>query len=161
MVYNERNKLVGPRVVVLTYDNLSVFEFGIVVEVFGLNRPEFGEDWYQFSICSIDGPNLTGTGGFRITIDNDLSALSSADIIVIPGWRAPYTSIPNNLSSVLRKAHERGARIVGICGGAFVLAAAGLLNGRRATTHWQFIEKFIEQYPDIRMETAPLFLCGE
>jgi len=160
MAQNNLITLTGPRVVTLVYNNLSIFEFGIAVEVFGLNRPEFGKDWYQFSICSVDGQNLSGTGGTLLNVNKDISALQDADIIVIPGWRAPYTTIPGALKSALLKAHKRGARIVGICGGAFVLAAAGLLNGKRATTHWQFIDKFVMQYPDVRMETAPLF-CAE
>lgn len=160
MAHIERNNLNGPRVVAIAYDNLSVFEFGIAVEVFGLNRPELGNSWYQFSVCTVDGQNIAGTGGVQIVIDRDLSELENADIIVIPGWRAPYTVIPDNLKTALWEAHERGVRIVGICGGAFVLAASGLLNGKRATTHWQFIDKFLKQYPDVRMETAPLF-CAE
>ncbi len=160
MAHIELNTLTGPRVVAIAYDNLSIFEFGITAEVFALKRPEFGDDWYQFSVCSVDGQNLAETGGIVININDDLLALENADIIVIPGWRSPYTSIPGALKSALLRAHERGARIVGICGGAFVLAASGLLNGKRATTHWQFIDKFMMQYPDIRMETAPLF-CVE
>jgi len=152
---------VGPKVVVLAYDRLSTFEFAIAVEVFGLRRPEFGVDWYRFNTCSVDGPTLHATGGVTLVVDQGIDALDTADIIVIPGWRTPYASIPNNLKMALWRAYERAARIVGICGGAFVLAAAGLLSGRRATTHWQFVDKFIRQYPDIRMETAPLFCADD
>lgn len=160
MTDNDINPLQGPKVVALVYDRLSLFEFGIVTEVFGLKRPEFGNDWYQFSICSVDGAEITGTGGMSLKVEHGLEALADADIIVIPGWRTPYTSIPDHLKTELVTSYERGARIVGICGGAFVLAAAGLLNGRRATTHWQFVETFIGAYPDIQLETAPLY-CAD
>lgn len=150
----------GPKVVVLVYDRLSMFEFGIVTEVFGLNRSEFGNDWYQFSMCSVDGKEITGTGGMSLTVDHGLEALAEANIIVIPGWRKPYTSIPPQLKTHLVASYQRGARIVGICGGAFVLAAAGLLKGKRATTHWQFVETFIGAYPDVQLKTAPLY-CAD
>ena len=160
MANNDAKKLQGPKVVALAYDRLSLFEFGIVTEVFGLKRPEFGDDWYQFSICSVDGEKITGTGGMSLQVEQGLEALGDADIIVIPGWRSPYTSIPDHLKTELVKSIERGARIVGICGGAFVLAAAGLLGGKRATTHWQFVETFIGAYPDVHLETAPLY-CAD
>jgi len=150
----------GPKVVAVAYDNLSVFEFGIVTEVFGLNRPEFGPDWYDFAMCSVDGPKITGTGGVALKVNGGLELLETADIIIIPGWRAPYTSIPVTLRDHLWAAHHRGARIVGICGGSFVLASAGLLKGKPATTHWQFVETFIGTYPDVRLETAPLFCAA-
>jgi len=160
MAKNDTLSLTGPKVVALIYDRLSVFEFGIVTEVFGLKRPEFGSNWYDFSVCSVDGPQLAGTGGISILVDQGIEALRAADIIIIPGWRTPYTSIPEPLKRELVEAYTRGARIVGICGGAFVLAAAGLLSGKRATTHWQFIETFVGAYPDIELDSAPLF-CAE
>ena len=160
MADSDVKMLHGPKVVALVYDRLSMFEFGIVTEVFGLSRPEFGNDWYQFSMCSVDGKNITGTGGMSLTVDRGVEALAEADIILIPGWRKPYTSIPPHLKYQLVAAYEGGARIVGICGGAFVLAAAGLLKGRRATTHWQFVETFIGAYPDVQLETAPLY-CSD
>lgn len=160
MTDNDIKILQGPRVVALVYDHLSLFEFGIVTEVFGLSRPEFGNDWYQFSICSVDERNITSTGGMSLTVTRGLEALAEADIIVIPGWRKPYTSIPQNLKAELVAAYEGGARIMGICGGAFVLAASGLLKGKRATTHWQFVETFMGAYPDVQLETAPLY-CAE
>jgi AraC family transcriptional activator FtrA len=157
---NGEKILRGPKVVALVYDRLSMFEFGIVTEVFGLTRPEFGADWYQFSMCSVDGMEITGTGGMSLKVEGGMEALVEADIIVIPGWRTPYTSIPPSLKTQLTTSYNNGARIVGICGGAFVLAAAGLLSGKRATTHWQFVETFIGAYPDVRLETAPLY-CAD
>lgn len=154
----DQKSLTGSRVVAVVYDQLSTFEFGIAVEVFGLPRPEFGEDWYRFQVASADGPSIAATGGFQIETGNGLEALAHADIIILPGWRAPYVDVPYGLIDALRNAHKRGVRIVAICGGAYVLAATGLLRGRRATTHWRFVDHFVRAYPDIEIDEAPLFL---
>ncbi|MEL6654174.1 MAG: helix-turn-helix domain-containing protein [Bacteroidota bacterium] len=160
MYVNDQKSLIGPKVVALVYDKLSTFEFGVAVEVFGLARPEFGDDWYQFSVASVDGPVVSAVGGIHVHATHGLEALTSADIIVLPGWRAPYVDVPSKLILALNEAHERGVRIVAICGGAYVLAATGLLKGRQATTHWRFIEHFVGTYPDIELNEAPLF-CAE
>lgn len=152
----DRIHLNGPRVVVVVYDRLSVFEFGITVEVFGLARPEFDRDWYRFQVCSAEGQQISAAG-VGLKVETSLDALDEADIIVLPGWRAPYTDVPASLLTRLREAHQRGVRIVAICGGAYVLAAAGLLKGKSATTHWQFVEDFCTLYPDVEMQEAPLF----
>ena len=156
MEHIDHFSLTGPKVAVLVYDQLSVFEFGIAVEVFGLKRPEFGSDWYRFAVCSADGP-LVSAAGLQLNVEAGLEALDDADIIVLPGWRAPYKDVPMSLVSQIRIANERGARIVAICGGAYVLAATGLLRGKSATTHWQFIEDFVSAYPEVQIENAPLF----
>lgn len=155
------NSLNGPRVVVLAYNQLCTFEFGIAVEIFGLPRPEFGENWYQFEVASAEGPRLSADGGISVNVEKDLSVLPEADIIVLPGWRAPYADVPNQLIEALKRAHAQGSRIVAICGGAYILAATGLLTGRRATTHWRFLSNFIEAYPEVDLEEAPLFCEDE
>ncbi|WP_100641885.1 DJ-1/PfpI family protein [Alteromonas facilis] len=152
-----QNALNGPRVAVIAYDKLCQFEFGIAVEVFGLARPEFGNDWYQFDIISVEGKHLKGIGGISFQIDKSIECLSQADIIVLPGWREPYTDVPFDLINALLEAHNRNARIVAICGGAYILAATGLLKNKKATTHWMFLNKFIETFPEIDVSDAPLF----
>jgi AraC family transcriptional regulator, transcriptional activator FtrA len=160
MTMIDQISLNGPRVCVIAYNSLCTFEFGIAVEVFGLPRPEFGSDWYQFEVISAEGPELNVMGGVKLQIDQGLDALYMADIIVLPGWREPYVNVPERLIKGLRKAYERGARIVAICGGAYVLAATGLLKGRRATTHWRFLHHFVKEFPDVDLDNAPLF-CEE
>ena len=76
----------SPRAVVLAYDGLCTFEFGVAVEIFGLPRPEMGDDWYQFAVASVDGGELRATGGIRILADGDLRLLETADLVVVPGW---------------------------------------------------------------------------
>ena len=145
-------------VVALAYRGLCTFEFGIVVEVFGLRRPELGVPWYRFSVCSLERGPVSATGGVTIQARAGLRRLRSADTVVIPGWRDPDESPPDNLIRALRRAHERGARLVSICSGVFVLAAAGVLDGKRATTHWRFAERLATRFPRIRVEPDVLYV---
>jgi AraC family transcriptional activator FtrA len=146
------------KVVALLYEELCTFEFAIVVEVFGLPRPELPADWYRFSVCSLERGPVRATGGVRVTADSGLSGLRGAGTIVIPGWRDPDEPPPPALLHVLRRAHARGVRLISICSGVFVLAAAGLLDGKRATTHWRYVDLLRERYPRIRVEPDVLYI---
>ncbi|HDR2832917.1 TPA: transcriptional regulator FtrA [Enterobacter mori] len=137
------------RVVVLAYDGLCTFEFGVAVEIFGLPRPEMGESWYRFAVAGVDEGELRATGGIRILADGDLSLLERADLILVPGWRGIDAAVPDALCDALRRASARGCQLLSICSGVFVLAATGLLNGRKATTHWRYIEALKTRYPAI------------
>nr|WP_211112579.1 transcriptional regulator FtrA [Azospirillum sp. SYSU D00513] len=152
---------IGPpnrRIAVLAYDGLCTFEFGIAVEVFGLPRPEFGERWYEFLVCGVGAGPYRATGGITVAADAGLEALEGAGTIVIPGWRHPDEPPPAELLDALRRAHGRGARILSICSGVFVLAAAGLLSGLRATTHWRYTDRLQARHPDIRVEPGVLYI---
>ncbi|HEX7959920.1 MAG TPA: hypothetical protein VF493_08375, partial [Terriglobales bacterium] len=105
-------------VAALAYDGLGTFELGIVVEVFGLPRPEMGPDWYRFEVCSLSSRPLRATGGLTIKANGNLSQLARAGTIVIPGWNAKVEP-PKPLITVLRRSHARGARLVSICSGVF------------------------------------------
>ena len=145
-------------VAVFAYDGFGIFEFGIAVEIFGLPRPELGRDWYRFSVCSSERGLLRTTGGVSVKATHGLSRLARAGTIIIPGWRGHNVMPPARLVSSLRKAHETGARLVSICSGVFVLAATGLLNGRRATTHWRDAEALQSKYPDIQVQPNVLYV---
>jgi len=151
-------KLDRRRVVALAYDGLCTFEFGIVVEIFGLPRPEFGASWYRFQVCSLDRGALKATGGVTIRAEAGLSALRRAGTVVIPGWRDARERPPETLLRALRAAHAAGTRLATICSGVFVLAAAGLLDGRRVTTHWRYLERLRESYPKVRVEPDVLYV---
>jgi AraC family transcriptional activator FtrA len=143
-------------VAVLAYGGQATFELGIVVELFGLPRPEFSE-WYRFKVCALETGPLGATGGLTITCRHGIDALSRAGTIVIPGWRTEERP-PERLLRILRKAHGRGARLVSICSGAFVLAATGLLDGRRTTTHWRYAAQLAKMYPRVKVEPDVLYV---
>ncbi|WP_255481641.1 transcriptional regulator FtrA [Rhodanobacter sp. ANJX3] len=154
-------KPAGRLVVALVYDGLCSFEFGCAAEVFGLPRPEFGPDWYRFSACAVDPGPMRALGGLRVTVDGGLGLLARADTIVIPGWKGIDVEPPPKLIRALRAAHARGARLVSICSGVFVLAATGLLDGRCATTHWRYTEKLAARYPQIVINPNVLYVDQE
>ena len=146
------------RVVALAYDRLCTFEFGIAVEIFGLPRPELEPGWYRFGVCALEKGPLAAMGGFTVQPAAGLAAMRQAGTIVIPGWRDPDEDPPDALVAAVRAAHARGARILSICSGVFVLAAAGLLDGRRATTHWRHVERLARRHPRVHVEPDVLFV---
>ena len=154
-------KVTGPanrRVVALAYDGLCTFEFGVAVELFGLSRPEMGPDWYQFATAAIEPGPLRGLGGVQVMADGGLDLVEQAGTIIAPGWRGADSPVPQALINALQTAHARGARVMSICSGVFVLAAAGLLAGRRATTHWRYVDKLRVLYPDIDVQPDVLYV---
>lgn len=146
------------RVVALAYDGLCTFEFGCVVELFALDRPELGVDWYDFGVCSAERGPLRAAGGIEVRVPNSLSLLDEADTIVIPGWRNADEVPPPALLRRIRTAYERGARLCTICSGVFVLAAAGVLDGRTVTTHWRYAERLGKRYPAVTVEPNSLYI---
>ena len=135
-------------VAILAYKGLCVFEFGIALEIFGLPRPELDVPWYKCQIAAVDPGPMYALGGIQISVDAGLELLESARTIIIPGWRSRHDPPPEALLQALRNAHERGARLLSICSGVFVLAATGLLDGKTVTTHWQLSNELAERFPD-------------
>ncbi|MDQ0394940.1 transcriptional regulator FtrA [Labrys monachus] len=148
----------GPLVAVLAYDGLCTFEFGVAYEVFGLPRPEMGPGWYGYVACAIEAGPLHAAGGLTVVVDAGLDRLAGADLIVAPGWRGIDAPVPPDLVAALRQAHASGARILSLCSGIAVLAAAGFLDGRRATTHWRYAEAIRARYPAIDLDPARLYV---
>lgn len=146
------------KLVVLAYDGLSAFEFGIVVEIFGLPKPELNVDWYNFAICSLERGPLRATGGIQVEASRGIRSMQHAGTIVIPGWRRLDEPPPVPLINALRSAHARGARLVSICSGVFLLAATGLLDGKRATTHWRYAEKLSSNFPRVHVDPGVLYV---
>lgn len=145
-------------VAALLYDGMSPFETGIVAEVFGLGRPELAGWDYQFLACSPRPGGVTALGGLRLKTPHGLDVLATADTIVVPGVTDVSANTPAAVCRALQSAHARGARLVSICSGAFALAAAGLLDGRRATTHWQYAEQLAARYPSITVDPDVLYV---
>lgn len=149
-------------VAVLAYDGLCTFEFGIAVEIFGLPRPEFEFPWYRHQIVAADPGPMHALGGMRIAADAGLELLAEANTIIVPGWRNREERPPQALLEALRAAHARGARLLSICSGVFVLAATGLLDGKRATTHWRYTDELAARFPGIEVDPHVLYVdCGQ
>ncbi|TJZ79100.1 GlxA family transcriptional regulator [Chitiniphilus eburneus] len=141
------------RVAVIVFDHISPFHLSVPCIVFG--SPPAG---CTVRVCADQPGMLATSAGFRIAIDDDLSALDDADLIVIPSWRDAGEVPSPMLLDGLRRAHARGARLVGLCLGAFVLAHAGLLDGRPATTHWGRANEFATAFPRVRLQPGVLYV---
>ncbi|MGW8761356.1 GlxA family transcriptional regulator [Streptomyces sp. NPDC055815] len=146
------------RVVVIVDANSNPFELGCATEVFGLRRPELGRDLYDFRLCSPEPRTLMRDGFFTLTGVAGLEAADSADTLIVPN--RPDVEVPRRpaVLDAVRRAHARGARLVGFCSGAFTLAEAGVLDGRRATAHWQWADAFRARFPSVRLEPDVLFV---
>ena len=142
----------------LVYDGLCLFEFGIATEIFALPRPELDVPWYNCTVAAVERREVAATGGVRITADAGLEVLSTAGTIVVPGWQGVTAPVPEALCVAMRAAHAAGARILSICSGVYVLAAAGLLNGRRATTHWRYCDELARAYPEVQVAPDVLYV---
>src|SRR6516165_1763756 len=144
-------------VAVLAYEGVSTFELGIAVEIFGLSG--MGPDWYRVIVCSDrPGAMLSANGGVKIVATAGLEALHGAGTVIVPG--SPDIDAPPSpaIIEALRRAHANGKRIASICSGVFVLAAAGLLDGRRAAVHWANAETLARRYPQITVDPAVLYV---
>jgi AraC family transcriptional regulator, transcriptional activator FtrA len=142
---------------VLAYDGMTAFETGIVIEVFGLAWSDIDQPWYELKVCTETPAPIRVLGGATLSSPHGLEEFAAADTVVVPSVADPRGETSPGLIEALRQAHARGARIVSICSGAFALAAAGLLDGRRATTHWRYADLLRERYPEILVDPEPLY----
>ncbi len=145
------------RVAAVVYDGMCLFEFAIAAEIFAVPRSEDSAPFYEFRACSEDKDPVTVHGGLALHSSALRETLEKADTIVLPGLRNPERMPSPGLLRSLRRAEERGARFVAICTGAYVLAHAGLLRHRRATTHWRWASDFQRKFPSVRFDPSALF----
>jgi AraC family transcriptional activator FtrA len=149
------------RVACLAFEGLAPFEIGVAAEVFALPRPELEVDWwYEFALCAETPGPLGVVGGFAVVAPHGLEALARADTIVVPGVADPHADPSPAVLDALRAGHARGARLLSICSGAFALAAAGLLDGVKAATHWRYAELLQQRFPAVRVDADALYLDG-
>ncbi|WP_455354570.1 GlxA family transcriptional regulator [Streptomyces sp. SYSU K217416] len=155
-------KLSGRRrreiVAVLLFSGGPIFESSIPLSVFGIDRQDAGVPRYRLLVCAGEEGPLRTTGGLELTAPYGLEAIARAGTVVVPAWRSITSPPPADALDALRRAHEEGARIVGLCTGAFVLAAAGLLDGRPATTHWMYAPTLAKRYPSVHVDPRELFV---
>ncbi|OAJ58346.1 AraC family transcriptional regulator [Paraburkholderia ginsengiterrae] len=145
-------------VAVVAFDRISPFHLSVPCVVFGEDRSGGGVPEFDFRVCAAETGVLTTTAGFSIAVTHGLEALADAGTIIVPSWRDPAETPPAALLDALRAAHARGAQLVGLCLGAFVLAAAGILDGRPASTHWAWADDFARRYPRVRLDPDVLYV---
>lgn len=143
-------------VAVLAVSDTIGFDLSTAVETFGRAQLASGEPAYRVMVCAAEP--VVQAGAFRISTDRDLSHLTHADTIVVPGRHDVTGAVPVEVSAALRDAYARGTRIASICTGAFLLAAAGLLDGRRATTHWVAVDEFRAAFPTVDLDADVLYV---
>src|SRR6201996_2199512 len=146
------------RISVVAFNGISAFHLSIPSLIFGIAREGLGIEPYDFKVCSLEKGILKTDGGFSINSCYGLEHVRNADIVVIPSWRDENEEPPVELLESLRAAHERGAVLVGLSLGVFVIAKTGLLDGRRATTHWFFSDKFSSRFPRVKLEHDSLYV---
>lgn len=144
-------------VAVLAYEGVNAFELGMAIEVF--NLPNMGDGWYRVIVCAErPGKPLAAGGVVKVVADSGFASLANASTIIVPGWHDIDAIPPDGLLRALQRAHGRGVRIASICSGVFVLAAAGLLNGRRVAAHWAHTEILASRYPRLQIDPNVLYV---
>lgn len=145
-------------VAVLVLPDVVPFDLVIPGQIFGDTRPHNGVAYYRMLLCGAEPGLVPMSGGVPIGVPLGVEALREADTIVIPGRSGADAPVPDHVLQALRDAAARGARLVSICTGAFVLAAAGVLDGRRATTHWAHTGRLSSLYPKAAVDPKVLYV---
>ncbi|WP_432729288.1 GlxA family transcriptional regulator [Variovorax sp. W6] len=145
-------------VAVVAFDGISPFHLSVPCMVFGEDRTETGEPRFRVKVCAPETGELRTNAGFALVVSHGLEAIRRAQIVVVPSWRDDCSAAPPELIRALQAAHRRGAIVMGLCLGAFVLAEAGLLDGRPATTHWKLAPIFAKQYPKVKLQPEVLYV---
>ncbi len=145
-------------IAVVAFEGISPFHLTVPCVVFAEDRRSIGMPRFDVRVCGVERRRLNTSAGFAIETARGLDGLSDADTVIVPSWRDPKERPPEKLLAALRSAHVRGACVVGLCLGAFVVAEAGLLDGRRATTHWAWAEEFGRRFPQVALDAGALYV---
>jgi transcriptional regulator GlxA family with amidase domain len=146
-------------IAVIAFDGITPFHLSVPSLVFGAVRDTDGKPLFQVQLCALKKGILGTSAGFSIVVEKGLSALKKADIVIMPSWYDDCRSAPAKLLQALQKAHQRGARLVGLCLGSFPLAQAGLLDGKTATTHWAAAQRLADQHPLVQVDREVLYVA--
>lgn len=148
--------MAATKVAITVFDGIRPFHLSVPCAVFG--EPSGAKPLYEVRVCAVESGELRSQSGFTIGTRYGLRELERAQVVVVPSWRDAHEVPPAALIGALRRAHRRGALVVGLCLGAYALAEAGLLDGRRATTHWRWAELFAQRYPNVRVDLNVLYV---
>ena len=144
-------------VAVLVYDGVAPFELGVLCEAWGLDRSDDGVPRFDLAVCApVPGPVAT-TAGFGLHVPYGLDRVAQADLVAVPAMPRD-APVPQPVLQVLRHSHARGARVLSVCTGAFVLGAAGLLDGRKCTTHWRYAAELADRFPHADVDPDVLYV---
>jgi transcriptional regulator GlxA family with amidase domain len=147
-------------VAVLVYDGVAPFELGVLCEAWGTDRSDQGLPMFDFAVCADRRGPITTTGGFTVQADHGLDRVAEADLVAVPAVprNAP---VPGSVIDALRAAHDRGARVLSVCTGAFALGEAGLLDGRSCTTHWMYSQELAARFPKANVLPEVLYVDAD
>ncbi|GAA3815146.1 GlxA family transcriptional regulator [Cellulomonas soli] len=144
-------------VAVIVLPNVAAFELGTLCEVFGIDRADTGGPTFEFTVCAPEPGVYRSKGGFSVVVDHGLEATREADLVAVPAYGGDEP-VPEAVLQALRDAHARGAWVMSVCSGAFALGRAGLLDGRRCTTHWMHAEALQRQVPTAQVDADVLYV---
>jgi transcriptional regulator GlxA family with amidase domain len=146
------------KIAVIAFDGIVPFHLSVPCLIFGGNARDPGVAGFDVVVCAADPAPLRTAAGFTIDAPADLSGLDAADVVVMPAWHDDCRPAPSALIDALRRAHQGGARVVGLCLGAFPLAQAGLLDGKTATTHWECVGTLAQRHPKVKVDPDVLYV---
>lgn len=148
-----------PVIAAVAFDGISPFHLSVPCLVYGEDRTALGLPAFDFRVCALEkGTVLSTQSGLGLVAPHGLEGLAGADVVIVPSWRDIDEPVPGVLCEAILAAHQSGALIVGLCLGAFVLAAAGLLDGREATTHWSSARRLAEMHPAVKLRPDVLYV---
>jgi transcriptional regulator GlxA family with amidase domain len=146
------------RLVVVVFNGVSLGIMSFAFGVFDMATHHGELSELEVRVVSGEPDAALSGGGLSCPVPYDLAAIRAADLVIVPNWRSPFDAPPEAVLVALRAAHANGARVAGLCSGAFVLAAAGLLDGRTATTHWALADMLAERYPEVKVDAGALYV---
>jgi len=147
------------KVAILAHSHLTLFEMSCAVELFALPRPEF-DNWYQAEVISLEQQQFDTTGGVGLTI-KQIESLDDYDTLIVPGWPTWDYPIPAAIEQQVRRFVQKGKRVLTLCSGSFLLARLGLLDGKKATTHWMYQAQFCQQFPQVDYQPDVLYVFAD
>ncbi|WP_251072893.1 AraC family transcriptional regulator, partial [Streptomyces sp. ISL-43] len=146
------------RVAIVVQPGIRAFDLAVITEVWGYDLSRLGVPPFELRRCALSPDPIPLPGGLTLTPDRGLDWLAGADLVVVPALARPGDPTPEPVLEALRNAHARGIPVAALCAGAFILAEAGLLAGRRAVTHWALAPTLAGRHPAVRVEEAPLYV---